>query len=481
VFAKDPDDGTGDAVFAPAARFACFHLADRSYLHLVGLRCDGAGTGVVDALNMPRTAHLRIEGCTIENAAEKGLVGAQITQSVIVGNVIRNVGQNGSNVGEGMRIYSGSSHNLIEGNLVENAGHNVFQLYLNSHHNVIRGNTFRNPWTRVGSISGPGSVRNVIENNVIADAAVDEEPIPNDVPWKAWKVDSPQSILRRNRVFHNACRGLEAAAKAEPEQLDVSGNRVYHNVVHGSGLAGFSIFSTSALAATDDLRLVNNALVANHDEAVRNESCPAQEPGDAAVQLAFDLAQGGLDGARVLANLLRDTGAGLEVIEVDGVRHTIASAEGAFAAHFAGNFDDDPLFANPAAGDFHLQAGSPLVDRGAFLAATTAAGTATDLVPVTDALPFVGRDDYLLPEVGGDRIRFRNGPTTTVLSVVDPYTLRVDPPVSFAAGQELHLDYKGSAPDVGAYEKKPPGGCGLLGAEALLVLAALRRVRSRRR
>lgn len=481
VFAKDPADGSGDAVFAPPAQLACFHLADRSYLHLVDLRCDGAGTAVENALNMPRTDHLRIERCTLENASEKGVAGAQVTESVLLDNVIRNIGQNGSNVGEGMRLYSGSSHNLIQGNQVENAGHNAFQLYGDSHHNVIRGNTFRNPWTRVGAISGPGSVRNVIEDNVIADAAVGEVPIPNDVPWKAWKVDSPESILRRNRVFHNACRGLESAAKPEPEQLDVSSNRIYHNVVHASGLAGYSIFDTDASVATDDLRLVNNVFLANHDETVRNANCPAAEPGDATVQIRFDLMQGGVDGARVIANGLRDSGAGQEVVEIDGIRHTIASVESAFPALFAGNFDDDPQFVDAAGGDFHPRTGSPLVDRGAFLAATTASGTLTDLVPVTDALPFVGRDDYLLAEVGGDVIRFRNGPTTTVLSVVDANTLRVDPPVTFTAGQELHLDYKGAGPDVGVYETTPPKRCGLLGAEALLALVLLRARRSARR
>jgi len=56
------------------------------------------------------------------------------------------------------------------------------------------------------------------------------------------------------------------------------------------------------------------------------------------------------------------------------------------------------------------------------------------------------------------------------------------PPVTFAAGQELHLDYKGAAPDVGVYETTPPKkGCGLLGAEALLTLALLRARRPARR
>jgi len=54
--------------------------------------------------------------------------------------------------------------------------------------------------------------------------------------------------------------------------------------------------------------------------------------------------------------------------------------------------------------------------------------------------------------------------------------------VTFAAGQELHLDYKGAAPDVGVYETTPPKkGCGLLGAEALLTLALLRARRPARR
>jgi hypothetical protein len=99
--------------------------------------------------------------------------------------------------------------------------------------------------------------------------------------------------------------------------------------------------------------------------------------------------------------------------------------------------------------DFHLQQGSPAIDKGVFLTVTSRAGSGT-VVPVDDAACFM--DGFGI--TGGDVIRMEGGTDTATVTAVDyaANTMTIDKTLIWAAGRGISLAYSGNAPDVGAYE-----------------------------
>src|SRR5207248_6357131 len=85
------------------------------------------------------------------------------------------------------------------------------------------------------------------------------------------------------------------------------------------------------------------------------------------------------------------------------------------------------------------------IDHGAFLAATTAAGSGTS-VTVTDGRYF--SDGYGITE--GDLIMI--GTRTVRITHVSGNTLTLDQNITWSAGDHVSYPYAGSAPDIGALE-----------------------------
>ena len=114
--------------------------------------------------------------------------------------------------------------------------------------------------------------------------------------------------------------------------------------------------------------------------------------------------------------------------------------------------DDEtaPYPFSPALQDFHLKATSPCVDAGDFLTRTTAGGEGT-AIPVADAGFFT--DGFGIVE--GDRIQLEG--TSQPVHVVEidheANVIRVDRPVTWAAGQGVAQPFNGARPDIGAFER----------------------------
>jgi hypothetical protein len=99
--------------------------------------------------------------------------------------------------------------------------------------------------------------------------------------------------------------------------------------------------------------------------------------------------------------------------------------------------------------DFHLQSGSPAIDKGVFLTTTTVAGSGS-VIAVADASYFI--DGFGI--VQGDEIQLEGSGTAAMITAVD-YTanmISVDKTLTWSSGQGVSLTYSGSAPDIGAYE-----------------------------
>ena len=89
--------------------------------------------------------------------------------------------------------------------------------------------------------------------------------------------------------------------------------------------------------------------------------------------------------------------------------------------------------------NFHLQSGSPAIDRGGFLTTTMSAGQGTS-IPVKDAGYFF--DGWGV--VGGDTIQLQGQTATARIVSISGNTLVVDKSLTWSAGQGVSLSYQGS-------------------------------------
>jgi hypothetical protein len=143
--------------------------------------------------------------------------------------------------------------------------------------------------------------------------------------------------------------------------------------------------------------------------------------------------------------------AGQNVIDYTAQMQTLTWYQSNYSSLFKSNLEINPKFVDETNHDFHLQSGSPMIDKGAFLTRTSSAGSGTT-ISVTDAGWFY--DGFGIPDEGGDVIQLEGQTQTARIVRVDfvNNTITVDQPLTWTSGQGISLSYTGSAPDLGAYE-----------------------------
>jgi hypothetical protein len=328
------------------------------------------------------------------------------------------------------------------GNTISEGRHSVFGIRCGDF-NVIRDNVFGNSLQKIGEVYDCGedtsavpnafdsTKRNLIEGNqfTLTDRYYSTSG-GNGIQYAG-----QDGIVRRN-VFRNANVGLGMQTYAD-EALSNTGNRVYHNVFVANECAGISLGEDEI-----DNVFVNNILA---DNLGWDGDCA----GDSPAQLLY---RGSLDGIRFANNDLWGGGPGGAVIlEEFAAGGTLASFETARPAVFAGNLEAEPRFVDPAAFDFRLEAASSLRDAGAFLTTAVGAGSGT-VLPVRDARFFF--DGFGIAGENGDTIQLAGGSEVAIVVGCELAAgrLTLDRPLSWADGQGVALAYRGSAPDVGAFE-----------------------------
>jgi hypothetical protein len=273
---------------------------------------------------------------------------------------------------------------------------------------VIRGNVFDNPDQKAmelfdceGVSDAPVRLddarRNLIEGNRFAGTAASGKT--ND--YNAIQHGGQENIVRRNVYRDNLGGGVNYQEYSD-ESLYVYKNRLYNNTFYNNRC--YAIIGQSGPSSRFyDNRVVNNLLF-------QNTNCS----GGGSAQVDLD------DPSLVVL-----------------VNNTQATS--------------NPGFVNANGGDFTLQATSPEIDKGIFVAQAVGSGNGTTL-PVDDAGWFY--DGYDIDSEQGDLIQLEG--TTTAVRILDidyaNEVLTLQQAVTWTDGQGVNLAFAGDSPDTGAFE-----------------------------
>jgi hypothetical protein len=357
------------------------------------------------------------------------------------------------NVGNWENASDTTSYNFFEGNTFYHGGHHVIEIA--SHHNIFRGNTFHNenwascPRPSTGNLCGNRDIGlsrdelngtwNVLEGNrfAFAGASIDDATGSSGL-----SVRNRNTIVRRNLFYLNDGPGLHLYVDTT-KTYEASYTYAYHNVFYKNGV---SPLSAPEVRATYGMLFENSA----------GNATPMPIVGVAVKNNLFYSDTGG-------SIFFYYTDASKQTVLGNYFKKVYGSNAGGFYTPVvpAGNITSaaDPLFvdisapatvANIGKLDFHLQAGSPAVDKGVFLTTTTGAGSGTSLL-VADAAYFI--DGYGITD--GDLIQLEGQTQTARVVSVDCVAnrLTLDAPLTWVAGKGVALAYAGTAPDIGAYER----------------------------
>ena len=345
-----------------------------------------------------------IRNCSFSGSTFSGTAGAlKIVRSSYC-KVLNSSFRNGAS--DLLVLQDNSNRNIIDGNIFNTAWHSLMSIRCSSF-NVVRSNTFRNPIQKAleiydceGISDAPvrldATKRNMFEGNSFLLTAASNRIYK----FNAIQHGGQFTIVRRN-VFVNCTGGGVNYQSYSKESIYVYKNRLYNNTFYNNRCYGIIGNSGNGSQYFDNV-VKNNLLYKNSD-------C---------------------------------SGGGSQISIKDSSAVLLLGNALAIA---------DPRFVNETGNDFHLSATSAHVDQGVFATQTAESGSGIAL-RVVDVGYFT--DGFGIPEESGDWVQLQGQTTPVRILAIDYFTniLTLDKPLSWLAGQGLHLAYSGSAPDVGAFE-----------------------------
>lgn len=349
-------------------------------------------------------------------------------------------------------------YNLVQGCTFQNGGHDCFQL--NSAYNVIRSNLFhQEPWIATNSLTGNfyyngGSCPRITPNNIGLWGARGTKPgggdnnyldvgTNNNTPdlrnvWEyntmlyasfppdsqagvAIEMGTRLGIYRFNSIAFSGAAGIYLNHSGSnlnadgTEAAQSTQNTIYHNTIYGNGL-----YNTYGFSDADGFSYgftMNTFHNANTNNFIVNNIVWGNSPSN-------------VDSTIYTWQKWRTNWSGDYALS---------------APQFISTNGAGYVFSSNSLPDFHLQAGSPGIDAGTWLATITSANGSGTSFTVDNSLYFSDGNQI----VTGDVIQLQ-GQTATATITANDWTNNVitfTPALTWTNGQGVSLQYSGSAPD----------------------------------
>ena len=446
-----PDEVAADQV----GRQYGLYVYGRAYIVLQGLTV----TNVMGWARIVNSSHIVIRDGNFTNATATGTTGSikfvHSNDNIVRNNVITS--------GNDSLMLIHADRNLVEQNRFTRARHTLWYL-IAGNFNVIRDNYFYNDLHIIGAVADaevdPPVEYDATKHNLIAGNVFAYTPSSgNASPYAGIQYAGQEGIIRQNVFYSTVGPALDLTLYSDEARYNTH-NRVYNNDFYATSFAGLSMAGGTSYSFLDNV-IKNNILtksifVANDTRWSWYTQTLAGKP--------VQVLTGRLDGFVLENNNLFNAASGEAYLITYGDRtsssnppgHNVSWWQANYPALFRGNLEADPQYADAANHDFHLKAGSPMIDAGTFLTKTVGAGSGTVLA-VADARYFF--DGFSMTDensqlVLGDLIQL-DGDAKTARVVAINYatnTLTLDQTLTWTDGQGVALRYSGSRPDVGAYE-----------------------------
>lgn len=399
-------------------------------------------------VNAENANHNILSNNVMRNASDRthGITLKHSSYNQFINNTFETHGRDPESLGgsglDAMKLHEDCNYNLIEGNHFHNGMHSLLNV-AGGHHNIIRNNYFQNDWYKDVD-TGKGTYQNLWEGNVFADSRDIIDSTGKKHNGSGIQFASANNIIRYNRFYNNPSGNLRMTIYGgDPSSTDNHDNRVYNNVMyHGSDADIPFLFNIAGNMSNNIFK--NNIITKGYHSGGPFQIWFSGGP--------YDLANN-----QFFYNDIINQSPGEVVIGHAGKgNYPLSWWQTNYPANFADNVEADPKFVNEQSRDFHLQAGSSLIDAGIYLTETEGSGSGTSL-HVNDARYFF--DGYGIVEP--DWIKIGNQEPVQISSVnYDTNIITFTQSRNWNANDPVYL-YKnslgevvlyGSAPDIGAYE-----------------------------
>ncbi|MCX5672155.1 MAG: cadherin domain-containing protein [Planctomycetota bacterium] len=427
------------------------YMYGRSYITLVGLTVTHVGTWA----RIVYSDHIVIRGCNLSNATggggpRGGIRFGHSDDNIITGNTISG---GSDNIG---LIHS--DRNLVEGNSITSGRHTLWTIHAGNF-NIIRNNYFYNAIQKIGEIfdadvdlpiAYDATKHNLVEHNIFAYTP----PALGGNPYSGIQYAGQNGIIRNNVFYDCHGIGLQMCTYSE-EALWNTHNRVFHNTFYNNTGGGIETGTAADPPWYSGYNFIDN--IFKNNIVYKNEPQPEAWMDNklGGSQITHRLGQGFVFTNN---NILGDSPGEDDVIfiPISPRWYSLADAETVCPLLYVNNMEVDPKFVDADTYDFHLDAGSRMIDAGAWLTQAVGTGSGT-VLPVLDATYFFdgfGMTDENGGPLPGDLIQLKGDTRTTRVLAIDyaANTLTLDQALTWADGQGVALRYSGSRPDIGAYE-----------------------------
>lgn len=341
-----------------------------------------------------------------------------------------------------------SSYNIIQGNYFGYASHSACALRQSPSlgaltKNIIKNNTFQNRWHHNLEVYYGGEL-NLIESNLIYDAGGDCEAttcLDNTCGYDArtkWlrsahdglKMASKYNIIRKNIMTNNGDFNMSSwlTTASHPERYICTYNHAYNNTIYENYI-GFQFNTDSDTTYPLNYnKITNNAIIAAVEKNLNTASGLSETGND----------------------FYNNNVYGTQVAWRTSTKANILLLEPVYPEELFDNISVDPGFTDAANRDFSIGADSDMVDAGAWLTTITSASGSGTSFTVADSYFFM--DGWGI--VDGDEIQLQGDATSVTVTDVNysTHTITVDASVTWTQGDGVALAYSGNAPDIGAYE-----------------------------